>query len=84
MSGSDLHNVQISLTQIPRVQKINETQLNSPANQAQLIAAAAEARRNREPDQVRELDEAEKTEREEPKKRKEKKRRDGKHIDITV
>ena len=84
MSGSDVHNVQISLTQIPRVQKLNETQLNNAANQGQVLAGLAENRRAKESTQVRELEETDATEREEPKKRKERKNRDGRHIDITV
>ena len=83
MSG-EIHNVQISLTQIPRVQKLNETQMNSLANQGHLAASLNEARRDREKEQVRDLDQAEETEAEDPKKRHEKKARDGRHIDISV
>ena len=86
MGSSEIHNVQITLTQIPRVQKAVEAQYNNPQNQAQTLAALENARRTRELTKVKELTESEATEAEKSEKDhlKKKSKHQLPHIDIKI
>lgn len=60
MAG-EIHNIQITLAQIPHVQKAVEAQHNNPVNLAAAQAALADLRRAEEKKKVNELTEADAT-----------------------
>lgn len=70
---SDMHNLQIVISQSPVLNRLNEGPLNAAANGAQILNIAEQRKVERKQKSVREADEAAKTEREEAKKRRLKK-----------
>ena len=67
----EIHNLQLILTQMPRVVKINEAQ--AVANGAQIISVVNEEKKELKTTKVIKLSEIERTEKEDPQKRKLKK-----------
>jgi len=86
MSGVDLHNLQITLTQIPHAQKLTEPTHNYPLIQGQAVAVVAEDKRVKARSQVKKLSEAEATDAEDPTRTHHRKQADGdqRHIDLTI
>jgi len=68
MGGVEIHNVQITLAQIPHVQKAVEGQYNNPQNQAQTLAVLNDIKRYKELSQVRGLNKSNASEPEEEEK----------------
>jgi len=86
MSGADLHNLQVTLSQIPHVQKLTEPTHNNPLNQVQTLSALAEVKREKERSKVKELTESEATNAEDSTKAHHQKQADTnrRHIDIKI
>lgn len=70
---TEIHNMQVILSQIPRAQKLNEHTQQLIPNGNQILNVVAEVQRKEAMTKTKELTESERTEREEPEKRRIKK-----------